>query len=102
MRNLTSIEISGVSGAGIVGAIQFGTTAAWTGAILGGKYGGANGGILGFGIIGNAVGLVAGSIMGAVGGSLIGLCSDDTVASSYSDAAIQFITSGDILGNNNI
>lgn len=101
MRDLSLVEVSSVAGAGILGAIQFGTTAAWTGAILGGKYGGSNGGILGFGIVGNAVGLVAGGVMGGVGGALIGLFNGDATATAYSDAAVDFITSGKILGQNN-
>ncbi|MDI2091891.1 hypothetical protein [Commensalibacter oyaizuii] len=102
MRDLNNVEISNVSGAGLLGALNFGVTAGWAGLILGGKYGGSNGGILGFGLIGNLVGLIAGGILGAAGGAVVGLANSDTQANAWSQQVISFITSGTILGQNNI
>ncbi len=40
------------------------------GLLWGGTQSGANGGLLGFGLLGNAVGAVWGTIMGAIGGAV--------------------------------
>ncbi|MBZ1713981.1 hypothetical protein ACYBF5_15870, partial [Klebsiella pneumoniae] len=49
-----------------LGAITWGVY----GLLWGGTQSGANGGLLGFGLLGNAVGAVWGTIMGAIGGAV--------------------------------
>lgn len=81
MKQLTVFEMESISGgafdissvaetaaAAVLGAVTFGLS----GTILGGRYAGSNGGILGFGILGNAVGFVWGVLAGGVGGAVVG------------------------------
>ena len=53
----------------ILGAVTYGVL----GTLIGGTQSGANGGLLGFGLIANGVGAIVGVIAGAVGGGIYGL-----------------------------
>lgn len=83
MKELTVFEMQEVSagaevdfGSRIAGAAIGSITAAVWGTLIGGTQSGANGGLLGFGLIGNAVGaiwgFIAGGIAGAAGGFAVG------------------------------
>lgn len=69
-------------GGAIVGAIGLGLA----GTILGGRYAGSNGGLLGFGLLGNAVGFLWGLFAGGVGGAVVGaMVGYDTAISYFKD-----------------
>lgn len=84
MRELTIDECQNIAGAGLFEGLTSATLTAvagtWGGMILGGRYGGSNGGIIGIGSFGALVGVIAGGIAGDVGGAVAGLVSgwDDT------------------------
>ncbi|EOZ2166322.1 hypothetical protein AAHW42_23010 [Klebsiella quasipneumoniae subsp. similipneumoniae] len=65
---ITSLVSNGVeaTASAALGAVTWGTY----GLLWGGTQSGANGGILGLGLIGNAVGAVWGTLMGALGGAV--------------------------------
>ena len=94
MKVLSVKEINTVSGGGLIGALNLATSSAWAGSILGGHYGGSNGGILGFGIIGNLVGLVGGGIFGALGGLIRGITQTDQAATGESNVILQSVLHG--------
>lgn len=76
MRDLSSVEIENVSGAGFfdfIGAVAVGSVTGIT--AFGQKWamsGGSTGGIVGAGIISAGVGLIVGAVVGLVDGSLYG------------------------------
>lgn len=99
MRELNMMEVNAVSGAGIFdslySAAYMGLAGLATGAILGTKIGGgAGGGLLGFGLFGEAVGVVVGGAIGTIVGSGIGGMlgwNDSATAISLSNQAISNI-----------
>ncbi|PEX87148.1 hypothetical protein [Klebsiella sp. KG9] len=107
MKQLTAFEMESISGgtfdlsnavnalaqtAG--GALIGGTLFALTGTILGGRYAGSNGGILGFGIIGNAVGFIWGVLAGSVGGGIVGGLMGFDKMSEFADQWMDGLTNG--------
>lgn len=96
MKELSVSEVSEVSGAGLLGAINLAVTAGWAGSVIGGRQGGNGGGILGFGIIGSGVGMVAAGLIGATGGFIKGLTQDDATSFQQSNDFMNGIISGDI------
>ncbi len=68
--SITSIVCNGVEA--VASAVLLGTGMAAMGTLIGGTQSGANGGILGFGLLGNAVGMVWGLIVGGVTGVVNG------------------------------
>ncbi|KKB02753.1 hypothetical protein [Pantoea anthophila] len=76
MRELNVMEISEVSGAGILesitSAITLGAMGFCAGAAYGGIHGGDQGGLLGVGVVGQLVGVIVGPIIGIVGGGTLG------------------------------
>ena len=90
MKELTVFEMKEVAAAGLsinadtlsAAALGAVTYAVW-GTLIGGTQSGANGGLLGFGLIGNAVGAIWGFIAGGITGAAYGLPSrwDTTLAS---------------------
>ncbi|MEJ4042976.1 colicin V synthesis protein [Erwinia sp. SLM-02] len=76
MRELTTVEVDDVSGAGLMDAlysgILLGATAGAAGAIIGGKHGGDGGGLLGVGSIGQGVGMIVAGAIGVAAGSVAG------------------------------
>ncbi|WP_241366022.1 hypothetical protein, partial [Klebsiella quasipneumoniae] len=69
--SITSLVSNGVEA--VASAATMGTLAAVFGTFIGGTQAGANGGILGIGLIGNFVGLIAGFVGGAIMGAGCGL-----------------------------
>ena len=61
---------------------------------LGGTQSGNNGGILGLGLIGNAVGMVWGLIVGAVGGAVTYAALGWEKSVEYSNAAFEAVVKG--------
>lgn len=101
MQELNIFEVEAVSGGAshgvldsIAGAVNMASDCAWAGAILGGRYGGSNGGLLGFGSIASGVGLVYGAIYGAVGGAVVGLVNGDQDTKTVQNGIVDSITSG--------
>ena len=75
-------------GGAIVGAIGLGLV----GTTLGGRYAGSNGGLLGFGLLGNAVGFLWGLFAGAVGGGVVGaMVGYDTAIGYFKDGVAGLI-----------
>lgn len=78
--SVTSILSNGAEA--IASAVLGSLVAAAWGTLIGGTQSGSNGGLLGFGLIGNAIGMVwgaiAGALSGAAGGAALGW--DATVA----------------------
>ncbi|KAA5927432.1 hypothetical protein F3I27_19655 [Pantoea sp. Bo_2] len=76
MRELTTVEMQTVSGAGVfdfIGSVVVGAAAGIT--AFGLKWamsGGSTGGVLGVGIISGGVGLIVGAVVGLVDGALYG------------------------------
>lgn len=67
---VTSLAGNAVEAAGA--AILGGVAGATYGTLIGGTQSGANGGLLGFGLIGNGVGMFWGLLWGAIGGAVGG------------------------------
>jgi hypothetical protein len=92
MRELTSMELEQVSGAGVfsrgasAGLLAF---SGWvTGGFKGAETGGQNGGLIGAGLIGNAVGALVGSVYGAATGAVAGLLGDwDESVKAFNEGA---------------
>ena len=86
MRELTSLEVQNVSGAGFfdfVGAVVVGSVTGITSyGLKWAMSGGSTGGVVGFGIISAGVGLIVGAVVGLVDGALYGAINgwDTTVA----------------------
>ncbi|HCI5982976.1 hypothetical protein ACVSSV_16105 [Klebsiella quasipneumoniae] len=66
--SITSLATNGVEALGSV--LLGGIITSVAGIAVGGFLSGSNGGILGFGLLGNAVGAIVGGIAGAVGGAV--------------------------------
>lgn len=96
MKELPLNDIAKVSGAGLLGAINLAISSGWAGAILGGRYGGSNGGIVGIGAVGNLVGLIVGGIYGTVGGFVKGLLESDEVAGKQATDIMESIMAGNM------
>lgn len=67
---ITSLVSNGVEA--VASAVLLGTGMAAMGTLIGGTQSGANGGIIGLGLLGNAVGMVWGLLVGAVTGAVNG------------------------------
>ncbi|WP_265669369.1 hypothetical protein [Klebsiella grimontii] len=87
MKELTVFEMEEISaGTDVFGnaaaSALLGVVGAVWGTLIGGTQSGANGGLLGFGLIGNAVGAIWGFIAGALTGAAAGLAMgwDDSLA----------------------
>ena len=80
MRELTTVEIDYVSGAGLISRVAAGVYGAAMGCFIGmwdvGVSGGSVGGILGVGAISALVGVVLGGVSGAIAGSMYGIAAD--------------------------
>ena len=66
--NFGSFALSAISNIGelAISAVVGGATDAMTGAYVGGRHGGDGGGLLGFGIIAEGIGMVAGGILAGI------------------------------------
>ena len=80
MRELTSMELEQVSGAGVFSRGASASLLAFSGWVTGGfkgaTAGGENGGLTGVGLIGTAVGSLVGSVYGAATGAVAGVLGD--------------------------
>ena len=80
MRELTTVEIDYVSGAGLISRAAAGVYGAAMGCFISmwdvGVSGGSVGGILGVGAISALAGVVLGGVAGAIGGAMYGLVAD--------------------------
>lgn len=80
MRELTTMEITAVSGGGVVSRVGSSVLGGLTGLISGTAKGaviaGAQGGLLGVGLISGAAGMVVGAALGAIGGVVYGAIND--------------------------
>ncbi|HCM5353156.1 hypothetical protein ACUU07_11390 [Klebsiella pneumoniae] len=107
MKQLTVFEMESIAGgtfdlssaatfvAETIGAaILGGTMCALAGTILGGRYAGSNGGLLGFGLLGNAVGFVWGLLAGAVGGAILGALSGWDQTFTWVNDALEGLING--------
>ncbi|WP_232447127.1 complement resistance protein TraT [Burkholderia ubonensis] len=87
MRELTTMELDHVAGAGFWSSMGAGFLGALTGFATGffkgGVTGGSTGGIVGAGIISAGVGAIAGAIVGLVGGAIYGLMNDWAPTASW-------------------
>lgn len=97
MRELNVMEVNAVSGAGffdsLYSASYLGLSGLAAGAILGTKIGGgAGGGILGLGLLGEAVGVVVGSAIGAITGAGVGAMVGWNDPATVDSMASQLIT----------
>lgn len=64
------------------------------GAVIGGKHGGDGGGLLGFGAIGQGVGMLAGGAMGMLGGGVAAITVGWDTTLEYSTKTIDGIING--------
>jgi hypothetical protein len=92
MRELTSMELDQVSGAGLISRAASACLLSFSGWVTGGfegaKAGGENGGLIGAGLIGSAVGTLIGSTYGAATGAVAGVLGDwDESVKTFNEGA---------------
>lgn len=89
---ITSVVSNGFEAA--TSALINGAAFAMLGSIIGGSQGGNGGGLLGFGAIGQGVGMVWGLVVGAVGGAIYGAMGGWDFASNEASSALNGLFDG--------
>ncbi|TPW34885.1 hypothetical protein [Oecophyllibacter saccharovorans] len=103
MQELNIFEVEEVSGGfslgfvdSVAGAINMAADCGEAGAIIGGRFGGSNGGQVGLGPVGNLVGVIYGAAYGAIGGAILGAVDGNSGTAAVQKQIMQGITSGTI------